>query len=126
MRRKTFALGRCTPEDAAVQMEMLDHDFYLFVDSDTGRDALVHRLLGGAYELTRATSVADEPHDIVEFRTGQRPPTLTLESAVERLNETDEPFLFFVDVGTSRGSVLYRRSDGHYGVVEAESAPSTG
>jgi hypothetical protein len=120
IRRKTFPLGRCTPEDAVVQMEMLDHDFHLFVDSATGRDAVVKRLPDGAYELSRATGDGDESQDIMGLRTGPRAPTQTLESAVERLDDTNEPFLFFVDVGTSRGAVLYRRPDGHYGVVQAE------
>jgi hypothetical protein len=120
IRRKTFPLDRCAPEDAVVKMEMLDHDFHLFVDSATGVDAAVKRLPDGAYELSRATGDGDEPQDIMGLRTGPRPPTQTLESAVERLDDTNEPFLFFVDVGTSRGAVLYRRSDGHYGVVQAE------
>jgi hypothetical protein len=120
IRTKTFPLDRCTPEDAVVQMEMLDHDFHLFVDSATGGDAVVKRLPGGDYELSRATADGDEPQDIVQLRTGPRPPTLILGSAVELLNDTNEPFLFFVDVGTSRGAVLYRRTDGHYGVVQAE------
>ncbi len=103
-----------------MQMEMLDHDFYLFVDSATGRDAVVQRLPDGAYEVSRAAGDEDEPQDIMGLRTGPRPPTQTLASAVERLDDTNEPFLFFVDVGTSRGAVLYRRIDGHYGVVQPE------
>jgi hypothetical protein len=42
-----------------------------------------------------------------------------LGSAVERLNETDERSLFYVDAESDRGAVLYRRYDGHYGVIEA-------
>ena len=122
IRTKTVSLDRCTPEDATVQMEMLDHDFHLFVDNVTDREAIVQRLPGGDYALSRAPDDGEEPHDVVRFRPGERPPTLTMESAVERLNETDEPFLFFVDVGTSRGVVLYRRFDGHYGVVRSEPA----
>ena len=99
---------------------MLDYDFHLFVDSATGADAVVKRLPGGEYELSRATGDEDEPQDIVELRTGPRPPTLVVESAMERANDTDQPFLFFVDAATSRGSALYRRPDGHYGVVQAE------
>ncbi|MGZ8567285.1 MAG: sigma 54 modulation/S30EA ribosomal C-terminal domain-containing protein [Actinomycetota bacterium] len=120
---KTPSLDRCTPEHAAVQMEMLDHDFHLFIDSATGREALVQRLPDGGYALSRAPGEGDRPHDVAGFRTGAGPPTLTMESAVERLNGTDAPILFFVEVGTSRGAVLYRRSDGHYGVVQAGPAP---
>jgi ribosome-associated translation inhibitor RaiA len=118
IRTKTFPLDRCTPEDAVVRMEMLDHDFHLFVDSATGGDAVVKRLPDGDYEVSRTAGDEEEPQDIMGLRTGLRPPTLTLGSAVELLNDTNEPFLFFVDVGTSRGAVLYRRIDGHYGVVQ--------
>jgi ribosome-associated translation inhibitor RaiA len=117
--RKALAPGRCTPEDAAVRMEMLDHDFSLFVDSDTGREAVVCRQPDGGYQLSRVTSGEDEPRDFPGFRTGPRPPTLTVGAAVECLNETGEPVVFFVD-DRLRGSVLYRRPDGHYGLVEAE------
>jgi hypothetical protein len=120
IRTKTFSLDRCTPEDAVVQMETLDHDFYLFADSATGGDAVVKRLPDGDYEVSRARGHEEETQDIMGLPTGPRPPTLTLESAVELLNDTNEPFLFFVDVETSRGAVLYRRIDGHYGVVQAE------
>ncbi len=120
IRTKAFSLDRCTPEAAVVRMEMLDHDFHLFIDSTSGADAVIKRLPGGEYELSRATGDEDEPQDIVELRTGPRPPTLAVESAMERANDTDQPSLFFVDAATSRGSVLYRRPDGHYGVVQAE------
>jgi hypothetical protein len=124
MRTKTVPLDRCVPEDAVMQMEMLDHRFHLFVDSATGRDAVVQRLSGGDHALSRAPGDGEEPHDVVPFRAGPQPPTLTLASAIELLNDTDEPFLFFVDAETSRGAVLYRRIDGHYGVVQAGMAPT--
>ncbi|MGZ5212155.1 MAG: sigma 54 modulation/S30EA ribosomal C-terminal domain-containing protein [Actinomycetota bacterium] len=123
MRTKTVTLDRCIPEDAAVQMEMLDHDFHLFIDSGTDREAVVQRLHDGDYALSRTPDEGEPPHDAARFRTGARPPMLTMESAVERLNDRDDPFLFFIDVGTSRGAVLYRRSDGHYGVVQGGPAP---
>ena len=33
------------------------------------------------------------------------------------LDEGDEPFVFFAEPDTSRGQVLYRRFDGHYGLI---------
>lgn len=124
LRTKIVSLDPCTPEDAALQMEMLDHNFHLFIDGATGREAVVQRLPGGDYALSRAPDDGEGPHDLVPFRAGPRPPTLTLESAIELLNDTGEPFLFFTDAGTSRGAVLYRRIDGHYGVVQAGTAPA--
>jgi ribosome-associated translation inhibitor RaiA len=119
VRTKRYQLGRCTPEEAVVLMEMLDHDFHLFVDESTGSDAVVRRLPDGGSEISLAIEGEPAEGEGPPLRTGSRPPTLETASAVERLNQTDEPFLFYVDPRTARGAVLYRRSDGHYGIVEA-------
>ncbi|MBO1414556.1 sigma 54 modulation/S30EA ribosomal C-terminal domain-containing protein, partial [Streptomyces sp. FH025] len=29
----------------------------------------------------------------------------------------DQPFVFYTDTSTGRGNVLYRRYDGHYGLI---------
>jgi ribosome-associated translation inhibitor RaiA len=121
VRRKTFSLGRITPEDAVVEMEMLDHDFHLFVDGETGMDALVRRLPDGTCELSRASGDHEDVAEVGQIEIGPPPQTMTLEAAVDRLNVTNEPFLFYMDVETLRGAVLYRRHDGHYGVVTAGS-----
>jgi hypothetical protein len=123
VRRKTFSLGRSSPEDAVVEMEMLDHDFHLFVDSGTGRDALVRRMPDGTYELSRASGDHEDAAEVPGMGVGAPPHAMTLEAAVDRLNVTNEPFLFFMDVETLRGAVLYRRYDGHYGVVTTGSEP---
>ena len=34
------------------------------------------------------------------------------------LNDGDEPFVFYLDGATGRGAVVYRRYDGHYGLIE--------
>ena len=44
-------------------------------------------------------------------------PTETVEAAREQLELMDEPFVFFVDAKSGRGNVLYRRYDGHYGLI---------
>jgi hypothetical protein len=44
-------------------------------------------------------------------------PTVSLDTARESLDVGHEPFVFFVDATTGRGHVLYRRYDGHYGVI---------
>ncbi len=122
VRRKTFSLERRSPEEAVVEMELLDHDFHLFVDRETGRDALVRRLPDGTYELSRASG--DEVDAAAgEIAVGPPPQTMRLETALDRLNVTSEPFLFYIDVETFRGAVMYRRHDGHYGVVTQGSEP---
>lgn len=94
---KRYEVGAVTPAEAALEMELLAHDFYLFRNAETGRDAVLHRL-GGRLE------VLEEPLE------------LTLEGAQERLATSGEPFVFFAEPG-DRGHVLYHRYDGHYGLI---------
>lgn len=99
-------------------MELLDHDLYLFSDLETGDDALVYHRRDGGYALTLAGG--REPADRGDIRVdGQQPPRLALSDAVGRLNVSGEPFLFFVSDEDDQTNVLYRRWDGHYGVVVA-------
>jgi Sigma 54 modulation/S30EA ribosomal protein C terminus len=44
-------------------------------------------------------------------------PRLTLKRAAERLGFLGLPFLFFIEVAEGRAFVLYRRYDGHYGLI---------
>jgi hypothetical protein len=50
-------------------------------------------------------------------------PALTLVAARERLDVGPEPWVFFEDADTGRGHLLYRRYDGHYGLVTPTDAP---
>jgi hypothetical protein len=47
-------------------------------------------------------------------------PVMLLEDAVERLNLSGEQYVFFVEPQTRHGNVLYRRYDGHYGLIDPE------
>ena len=42
---------------------------------------------------------------------------LPLTEAEALLDEGDAAFVFFAEPGTDRGQVLYRRFDGHYGLI---------
>lgn len=119
VRRKTFAVEPITVDESAFDMEMLDHDFYLFTNADTGQDSMLVRLPGGAYELHSVKSAGGpiQPNAIEAIVEVAEPPRLDEDSAIERLNETDEPFLFYVDTATGRGNVAYLRYDGHYGLI---------
>lgn len=118
VRRKTFTLGPLTPVEAAFEMEMLDHNFHLFLDADTGRDAVIYRLPDGSYELMRAGPVEGQGEGTVGIPVSlAEPPLMRLAEAVRRLNASAEPFVFFKDALTGRGSVLYCRYDGHYGLI---------
>jgi putative sigma-54 modulation protein len=43
VKTKQFAIKPMTPEEAALQMDLLGHDFFFFTNSETGRAAVVYR-----------------------------------------------------------------------------------
>ena len=50
-RVKRFVVKPMTPEEAALQMELLGHSFYLFLNADTERYSVVYRRRGGSLGL---------------------------------------------------------------------------
>lgn len=109
--RKSPAPTEATVDEARWDRFMLDYDFFLFVDADTGRD---HLLVGGE---------ADDEDELLDAADA---PTMTLEQAEEWLDQTNDDFHFFVDAESGRGAVIYWRYDGHYGLLmpsSAETAP---
>ena len=50
-RRKRFEMKPMTPEDAAMQMELLGHAFYMFRNSETNEMNVVYRRADGQYGL---------------------------------------------------------------------------
>lgn len=116
VRRKSFASAPMTVDEAAYEMDLLDHDFFVYRDVDTGRPALVHRLDGGGYGVQGAAPhPGPTPQATVARESG--PPTLTDDEARARLDADDEPFVFYLDEATGEGRVIYLRYDGHYGIV---------
>ena len=51
IRRKVFAATPMTVDDALYYMELVGHDFYLFVDAETHRPSVVYRRKGWDYGL---------------------------------------------------------------------------
>ncbi len=125
VRTKTFAVGLATPDEAAFDLEMLDHDFHLFTNLETGEDNVIRRAPDGGYELLEPSATCALTEASVEIRHSPvRPATASIDAAREMLDLGDEPFVFFLDAQTGRGMVLYRRYDGHYGlIVPADEAP---
>ncbi len=120
VRRKTYASAPMTPESAAAEMLLLDHDFHVFVDEASGEDALVHSRPDGVLALRRQDGSGSY---VAPFVIDAEPvPTIDVEGAIEQLNLNDDPFVFFMDVSSGRGAVLYRRYDGHYGLVSPNPA----
>ena len=50
-KRKQFALRPMTTEDAILQLEMLGHDFYVYLDSDTNAVCIIYKRNDGGYGL---------------------------------------------------------------------------
>ncbi len=117
--RVTHARGPASPEEAAFDLEMLEDDWLLYVDDATRTDAVVRHLpdedgFGVSVVDGQAAISGDGPYDL---RADPSPPALAIDDAIERLDVGEEPHVFFVDTATERGAVVYRRYDGHYGLV---------
>jgi putative sigma-54 modulation protein len=55
VRTKRFTTKPMDPEEAALQMELLGHDFFLFTSSESGRASVVYRRRDGRLGLIEAT-----------------------------------------------------------------------
>lgn len=106
-------------DEAAFDMDIMDFDFHLFVESGSGQDSVLHRRSPAEYRLfrlRRAPCVAP-PRDLAISVSTQPAPRCNATEAVDRLANSSRSFLFFDDIENRRGAVLYRRHDGHYGLI---------
>jgi putative sigma-54 modulation protein len=55
VKTKRFAAKPMDPEEAALQMELLGHDFFLFTNTETGNAAVLYRRRDGQLGLIEAT-----------------------------------------------------------------------
>jgi ribosomal subunit interface protein len=67
IRRKVFSGVPMTVDDAVDNMELVGHDFYLFVDSATGAPSAVYRRQGWTYGVitldSKCAEGTEEPHE---------------------------------------------------------------
>jgi len=56
VRTKTVALKPMSPEEAALQMELIGHDFFLFRNADSDLVSVVYRRTDGGYGLIECES----------------------------------------------------------------------
>jgi ribosome-associated translation inhibitor RaiA len=120
IRRKTWAGDRIAITDAVFDLYVLDHRFFLFTDDADGTDSIVFEANGGV-KLQRlfGDAPSDDEAEQLSIEVVQSPaPEMTTDDATQRLDLSEEPFVFYRDAATSRGCVLYRRYDGHYGMIE--------
>lgn len=134
-RRKPVVLRRVTPLEAVAAMDAMDYDVHLFTDAETGEDAVVYRGGPSGLRLARQrrvyppgwswspAAVAPRVPLIVNCRPT---PVLAEADAVARVCEHGLPFLFFTDLVTGRGHLLYRRHDGNLGLITPVGGGSAG
>lgn len=127
VRHKTFTTVEATIDEAIFDMESLDYDFFLYTDLASGQEGFITRGEEGIYQIrlqegldedtfVRTVASAIEPH-------AEGAPTLSLAEARGLLDENPDPWVFFSDADSARGHVLYRRYDGHYGLLTPRSEP---
>ena len=51
VKSKQFELQPLTPDEATVELELIGHDFFVFVNIETGKQNVVYRRRDGAYGL---------------------------------------------------------------------------
>ena len=124
VRTKSVSIGRISPEEAAFEMRILDHDFHLYTDAGTGSDCLLHRTDDGGYALVSpdpqvGRGPAGEPAELPVSPA----PRMTLAGALSALDESGAPFVAFVDDERERLHVAYLRYDGHHGLLAPSGAP---
>jgi hypothetical protein len=72
IRKKVFPETRMTTEDAVDHMELVGHDFYLFIDSETDRPSVVYRRKGWDYGVIGLEAEASAPAVAASGRRGNR------------------------------------------------------
>jgi hypothetical protein len=127
VRHKEVALPRLTIDEAAVDMELMEYHFHLFVEVGSSVDSVIFRTGDGGFQLAQ---VDPQPGNVIAGTTPftvdpKAAPVLTVQSARARLDVTNEPFLFFRNPADGRGWVIYHRFDGQYGLISPPSGGQT-
>lgn len=119
VRTTTISPAPCSVATAVAELEDLAQEFHLFVDSTRDVDSVVYRAGptglrlaqvdgGAAAAVPDGGGVTASPHPA---------PLHDLAEALERLELSGLPFLFYLDADHARGCVVHRRGDGRYGLV---------
>lgn len=60
VKTKQFSLGPMSPEEAAEQMSLVGHDFFVFVNDETGDTSVLYKRSDGQFGLIEPTAVERE------------------------------------------------------------------
>jgi hypothetical protein len=118
-RTKHYQLTHCDVEQAALLMDVGDHDFYLFTDTASEQDAVIYRVGPTGYRLARLDGlVPPQPRTVLPVTVNVHPVgRYTPAEATTQLSNTELRFVFFRHTHTNRAAAVYRRYDGHYGLI---------
>ncbi|QBS45356.1 hypothetical protein DMB37_40035 [Nocardia sp. CS682] len=125
VRRKACALAVGDPAAATRAMDAMDYDAHLFIDAQTGHDAVIFWAgpLGVRLARQHLAPPQSEPAQTVPLTVDPRPaPLLTDREAAARLCRYGLPFVFFTEPRSGRGRLLYRRHDGDLAIVLPDEA----
>lgn len=123
VRRKTYSpLDRLSVAEALFNLDALDYRFFVFTDAADDKTTIVYQDLDGPALRKIDGSRGSGAHVPEEVHVNEaEAPSITVADAVSLLNSSDLAFVFFRDRDRGRASILYRRYDGHYGLL----VPST-
>ncbi len=118
VRHSAYELPRATVDEAAWDMDLMDYDFHLFVEASSGQDSVIYH---GGPTGYRIAQVAPKPgwqaRAVLPVTASTKPAArMTLPDALDHLEATGRPFLFYA-VASGRGRLVYRRHDGDYGLI---------
>ena len=87
-------------------------------ESATGCDAVLYWRDDGLLALIepRSAQLAEDRGPVFEQSRFSTP--IELDAAVREMNAVEHGSCFFENAATGRGSVIYRRYDGHYGLID--------
>lgn len=119
IRKKTYAPDdEVSVGEALFDLDVLDHRFFLFTDESDSKPSIVYEEEGSVFLRKLDGSAPSTDQMRVSIDVNETPaPSITVDDAIDRLNLSDEAFVFFQDAETNLASVLYRRYDGHYGLI---------
>lgn len=116
VRHKVHGGGPMTVDEAAYDMSLLDHDFFLFTEGATARAACLRRIPGDGCAVQRPEGVVGPAAAGATVIDAPAPPLTDLQART-RLEDGGGRWVFYTDPLTGGGRVLYLRYDGHYGLL---------
>jgi len=117
VRVKSFSLDHLTAHEAVRHMDAMDYNFYLYASAETGEGLLAYRIGPTGYRVSTPNAHLGPPAGLTPPLTWQPQAAFrfTDVEALEHLGRTDYPFVSFYEGDVAH--VMYRRYDGHYGLI---------